>query len=112
MYRRLPVTHACNADSIRPCPIATPAEAASLTRGTEWGRANIRRQLTSLQRTLASAFAVGLAAATLFLLGTKADTGPSPSHPIFKWFDDLQIWRTFPTAMPDDPWHDPPYAPH
>jgi hypothetical protein len=145
VYRHVLVTHRCNANAVRPRTIATPAEAASLALGRKRGRANIRRHLTGLQLTLASAFAVGRAAATAFLLGTKPDNGPrtlsfwsryerdaldpptradcsgrqcwhplytSTPYPIFQWMDDLQIWRTFSTATPDDPWHDPPYAPH
>lgn len=32
--------------------------------------------------------------------------------PISQWLDDLQIWDGFPAAETDDPWYDPPYAPH
>jgi hypothetical protein len=36
----------------------------------------------------------------------------STSYPIYQWVDDLQIWNGFPTASSEDPWYDPPYAPH
>ena len=36
----------------------------------------------------------------------------SSSYPIHQWVDDLQIWSTFPSAVPGDAWYDPPYAPH
>jgi hypothetical protein len=34
------------------------------------------------------------------------------AYPVFQWSDDYQIWKTFPTANPGDPWYDSPYAPH
>jgi hypothetical protein len=33
-------------------------------------------------------------------------------YPIYQWMDDVQIWRSFPTARAGDAWFDPPYAPH
>jgi hypothetical protein len=36
----------------------------------------------------------------------------STSYPVFQWVDGLQIWSTFPTASPGDPWYDPPYGQH
>jgi hypothetical protein len=33
-------------------------------------------------------------------------------YPLEQWTDDVQIWSTFPTASPGDPWYDPPYASH
>jgi hypothetical protein len=32
--------------------------------------------------------------------------------PAYQWIDDMQIWSTFPTAVPGDPWYDPPYGQH
>jgi hypothetical protein len=34
------------------------------------------------------------------------------AYPISQWVDDLQIWSTFPTAVPGSAWYDPPYASH
>jgi hypothetical protein len=34
------------------------------------------------------------------------------TYPIYQWMDDIQVWKTFPTAQQGDPWYDPPYAPH
>jgi len=34
------------------------------------------------------------------------------SYPLSQWTDDIQIWKTFPTAKPGDPWYDGVYAPH
>ena len=34
------------------------------------------------------------------------------AYPIYQWTDDVQIWKSFPTARAGDPWYDPPYAPH
>jgi hypothetical protein len=36
----------------------------------------------------------------------------STAYPVFQWVDDLQVWKTFPSAAPGDAWYDPPYAPH
>lgn len=33
-------------------------------------------------------------------------------YPIYQWTDDVQVWSTFPTAKPGDPWYDAVYAPH
>ena len=34
------------------------------------------------------------------------------TYPLEQWTDDVQIWRTFPTAKAGDPWYDGVYAPH
>jgi len=34
------------------------------------------------------------------------------SYPLTQWTDDMQIWSSFPTAKPGDPWYDGVYAPH
>jgi hypothetical protein len=34
------------------------------------------------------------------------------AYPIYQWTDDVQIWSTFPSAKPGDPWYNAPYAPH
>jgi hypothetical protein len=34
------------------------------------------------------------------------------SYPLSQWTDDIQIWSSFPTAEPGDPWYDGVYAPH
>src|SRR5262245_44367496 len=34
------------------------------------------------------------------------------SYPLSQWTDDIQIWSTFPTAKPGDPWYDGVYGPH
>jgi hypothetical protein len=40
----------------------------------------------------------------------------STAYPVYQWMDDLQIWSGFPVLSAqnpqDDPWYDPPYAPH
>ncbi len=36
----------------------------------------------------------------------------SGSYPLYQWTDDVQIWSTFPTAKPGEPWYDGVYAPH
>jgi hypothetical protein len=33
------------------------------------------------------------------------------SYPVYQWTDDVQIWSSFPTAKPGDPWYDSVYAP-
>jgi len=34
------------------------------------------------------------------------------TYPLEQWTDDVQIWSTFPSARPGDPWYDGVYAPH
>jgi hypothetical protein len=34
------------------------------------------------------------------------------SYPLQQWTDDVQIWSSFPSAKPGDPWYDGVYAPH
>jgi hypothetical protein len=34
------------------------------------------------------------------------------AYPIYQWTDDVQIWSSFPTAKPGEPWYNPPYGPH
>lgn len=34
------------------------------------------------------------------------------NYPLYQWTDDVQIWSTFPSAAPGDPWYDGVYGPH
>jgi hypothetical protein len=34
------------------------------------------------------------------------------SYPLEQWTDDVQIWKSFPSAKAGDPWYDGVYAPH
>ena len=34
------------------------------------------------------------------------------SYPLEQWTDDVQIWSSFPSAKPGDPWYDGVYGPH
>jgi hypothetical protein len=34
------------------------------------------------------------------------------SYPLEHWTDDVQIWSSFPSAKPGDPWYDGVYGPH
>jgi carbohydrate binding protein with CBM6 domain/Big-like domain-containing protein len=33
------------------------------------------------------------------------------AYPVYQWTDDMQIWSSFPSAKPGDPWYDGVYAP-
>ena len=34
------------------------------------------------------------------------------SYPLHQWTDDVQVWKSFPSAKAGDPWYDGVYAPH